>query len=409
MKRVHLLVVALLAILLVYNPINSLLGVVVHKALPHSIFIMVIALVIAACYRWKKDGLKAFTQSPLAVKLAAGLILWCGINTLYGMASKAEAIRAINVDFGGALLFIIVWLIVPSMDEAKRLRQVMLAGLGLIGIFAIPDIISANAFETWANYLPLHTIEQRIPQIRSITSGPNPFGTLLAVAAFIVVTVFDSPWVVGVGVGICGLLMGLTYARSAWIGVAVAAGGYFAYGWFKQKQVTVWPIILAVTIIFGAGAGAVRFHEGPAGVFIHGKSTEEHQQAATVAAQSTVSEPWSRKIFGYGLGMAGPIVLSDPHTLKQIQNLPYLQPITESWYIQVMQEIGFIGLVIYLWLYVEVTRKLWIRDKLIAFLAVGLAVNAITLETWAADANLNLLFWALAALSLYSARNHAKS
>ena len=409
MKRVYLLIVALVAILLVYNPINSLLGVVIHKALPHSIFIMLVGLVVAAWYRWKKSGLTAFSEAPTAIKLAAALLVWCAINVLYGLASTSEAIRGLNVDFGGVILFVILWLVVPSAQEAKRLRQVMLAGLALIAIFAIPDIISATAFEGWAHFLPLHTIEDRIPQIRSLTTGPNPFGTLLTVTAFIVVMVFDNPVAVGVGVAICGVLMGLTYARSAWIGAAVAAGGYFAYQWLKLKQITVWPIILAVAIIVSGAAGAIRFHEGPAGVFIHGKSTEEHQQAASVAARSTASEPWSRKVFGYGLGMAGPIVLTSPSTIKQIQHLPYLQPITESWYIQVLQEIGFIGLLIYVCLYVEVTRKLWLRDKLTAFLAIGLAVNAVTLEIWAADANLNLLFWALAALSLYSNRKHVTS
>lgn len=407
MKRVYYVVVALVAILLVYNPINSLLAIIVHRGLPHSIILLVLALLVAAFYRWRQEGLKPFFEAPKAVWLATALLVWTLVSIVYGYASMGEAIRGLNVDFGGLFVFLTIWLLRPSALAARRLYQVMLAGLCLIGTFAIPDIISAVPFETWANYLPIHYVVGKIPQVRSITTGPNPLGTLGTVASFLVVLLWSSGWLTWVCMAIIGLIMGLTYARSAWIGTAAAAGGYFVYTWMRTKRVAVWPIVLALAILIGAASGAVRFHEGIAGVLIHGQSTVEHQQAVTKVAKSTGSESMRDKLLGYGIGMAGPVVLTSPSTLRDIKyHHPYLQPISESWYIQLLQELGVVGIVLFLWLYFEVTRQLFRRNVVLAFLAIGLAINALTLEIWAADANLNILFWAMAALGLYA---HSRS
>ncbi len=409
MKRVYQLVALLLGGLLVYNPINSLLAVTAHRGLPHSLYFAIVALLLAAWYRWAQDGLGAFAKAPAPVVAATALMLWCGVNLTYGLASHGEAIRGLNVDFGGILLFLTVWLIRPGKVASRRLIWTMLAAVAFIILFAIPDFVAPFKFEHWAGYGMMHYVQGNIPQIRSLTPGPNTLGTLMTVAAVLAAMLIPNIWAMSAFMILIGLTMGLTYGRSAWIGAAIAGGGFIVYSWLKSRRVVIWPVVLGVAIIAGASLGAMRYHAPIIRVNKHGKSNAEHQAAAVAAARNTLQESAFEKIFGYGLGMAGPIVLTSPSTLQIIAHHPDLDPITESWYLQLMQEIGLIGLLVYLWLYLVTVKDLFRKNVLVALLAIGLAFNALTLEIWAADANLNLIFWTLAGLVLYSQQAKAES
>lgn len=396
------LATTLVAILLVYNPVNTLLSIVIHRELPHSLILMLLGLLAAMIYRWQADGLNSVRKVPLAVKLAVVLFAWSVLNVLYGYASLGQSVRGLNVDFGGIFLFLTVWLLKPDAVTARRLKQLMLGVLAFITAFAIPELVSVKKFGDWAGYTETHFVVNKIPQIRSITTGPNPFGTLLGFMSYLVVLVFSRGWIVNLSMVPIGLLAGLTYARSAWGGAAVVAGGFFFYSLLKRRRFVAWPLILGAAILVGASIGAIRYHEGITGVLLHGKSTEQHKEAAVTAAKNAADESWRDRILGYGLGMAGPVVLADPATSELTKQYKNLNSISESWYLQLSQEIGFVGLLIYLWLYYEVTRQLFRRHVLVGFVALGLAVNALTLHTWAADANLNLMFWTLAGLTLYA-------
>lgn len=142
----------------------------------------------------------------------------------------------------------------------------------------------------------------------------------------------------------------------------------------------------------------MRYHEGVINVLTHGKSTDEHAKTAENSLKATAHQSLLQTTIGHGLGTAGPVIFG---TLEEKKT--DVPKIVESWYLQLIAEIGIIGLSLYLITYISLIRTFF-RKKLplYAWLTIGLGVNAITLHTWSADVNLNVMFWSLAALAIFS-------
>jgi hypothetical protein len=274
----------------------------------------------------------------------------------------------------------------------------MFGAIAFLVVLTIPEVINNHAFRIWSHHpLDNHFVAGTVPQLRSLTSGPNPLGTLLSVfAALVVLQVKNTIWRYCL-LAVTGIASGLTYARSAWLGTAVMGAGVFIKS-LRTKKIIYWPLFLGLFILVGTALGAVRYHTPISDILLHGKSTESHGVTAAKAIQSETKQ-FALTVVGYGIGTAGPVVYGTP-----LENTGKYPTITESWYLQLIQEIGLIGIILYGWLYYGLIRSLFKQDSnsIVGWLAIGLAVNAVFLHTWSSDANLNLMFWALAGLTLFS-------
>ena len=413
MRRLSTGVLTAIGIILAFNPVYVLMTLVLGGYLPNAALIglkylpfvlLVAGLAVAAVWRWRVVGRPGWRDAPHEIQVAVALLGWCMLNIAWSSASVWQSMRGLNVDFAGVLLFVTIWLLRPKLVWEGRLRWVMLATLGGLLVLAIPESLWNQAFRLWSRHdLAIHYVVQTIPQLRSLTSGPNPFGTLMVLLAGILALLVAGrrskpAWLLPALMVPVGLCLGLTYARSAWIGGAVGIGGYFVYRLWHDKRFVVWPVVLGLAILAGASFGATRYHEGVWNVLTHGKSTEEHAQIAKEAADEAYRQTLASTLFGHGLGTAGPVVFGT----KAGASGDVGSQVAESWYIQLFQEIGIIGLALYCWLYVAMTRRLFRFHLFVGWLAVGLAFNAITLHTWSADVNVNVMFWTLAALTLYA-------
>ena len=183
-------------------------------------------------------------------------------------------------------------------------------------------------------------------------------------------------------------------SRSGWLGTATAlsllAQIKLPFAWRRQ--------FLAFGVFFLLAASALLLftwntdfiqntvlHEDPGrGPALN--STEAHFAANQTAAKDVLDHP-----LGQGPGTAGPASF-------------YTQPakISENYYLQVAQEVGLIGLGLFIAIAYLVAKSLYTqRQELLPAVLfssfIGLSLSALFLHTWAQD-EIALIFWGLAGL-----------
>lgn len=253
------------------------------------------------------------------------------------------------------------------------------------------------AFQTVDQQLGLH-------RIQSTLRGANPFGTYLILIAPIFIFFSTRDRIVRIVSSLISLIaMFFTYSRSAYIGLAITIGIIFYYLKFennpffiKYKKV-VYYLIIGVVIL--AIAGLLAFRNNPTfdNIFFH---TNKYSKASTSSNSVRLSDLKTNSMnmidnpLGQGLGVAGPASVHNNHPAM----------IAENFYIQIGQETGVLGLIIFLAINIIVGYRLFVqrRDPLSLFLLASLvgisAVNMVS-HAWADD-TLSLIWWALAGVAL---------
>jgi hypothetical protein len=189
----------------------------------------------------------------------------------------------------------------------------------------------------------------------------------------------------------------LTHSRSGWLG-ALAMVAMLAFTTLPRDKLRMWfkfgtiPALLVGGLLLWMATTipAIRlaiFHSGgndPNESLFEG-STGEHWQATWRGIQEVIAWP-----FGGGVGTAGPASFYDTHA-----------DIAENYYVQIGQEVGVLGLGLFIAINVLVAQALW-RQKdtwpralLASF--VGITVINMFLHGWADDPTA-MTWWGLAGI-----------
>src|SRR5581483_3236127 len=148
-----------------------------------------------------------------------------------------------------------------------------------------------------------------------------------------------------------------TYSRSAWIGTILSVA-LLCYGALRYDAARRWIMIGVAIVVVVAGSAflVLRNNNTVQNTLFHTSSTSRspessnavRTQALESGAKSLITEP-----FGRGPGTAGPASFRN--------NAP--PRIAENYYIQVGQEVGIIGLVIFIGINLLVGYRLWQRQN----------------------------------------------
>ncbi len=326
------------------------------------------------------------------VALGAALLAWSLVSIAYGRVALAQGLMGLLYNFEGLFALLLLWLAPPDRAERKWLFRTVAAGLGVLGAVAAVESFVGNGFWQWSGFTPVQHFAGPVPQLRSLLSGPNLLAALLVVSAGLLLRAAPSKlnWTLLAGTG---ALLGLTYSRSAWIAVAVVGTGYLLYAGVTEKSFArkaargSRAAVLGAAVLAGAAAGAFAHQASVEDVVLHQQSTALHAEAGAGAlAGRSIPE----RLLGDGIGTAGTasIRAGEPQ-------------VAESWYLQLVQEIGVIGLALYLVLMLLVVKGLFDRhEPVLAWLAVGLMIQALFLHTWSDGHLLNVVFWLFVGLAL---------
>ncbi len=355
----------------------------------------------------------AILQEPLMVGI--GIYMALHLIAVVIFKGNATSIAAgLAIDLRYVLFFALLYIAVRLYPEYKSFFiKVGVAGALVVTTFALLQVLVLPAdvlkyigynVHTIAPYLTVDQ-NQSFVRINSTLRGPNPLGAYMAIVLALLVAfwqrgtnrTFKRPIVPGflIGVG-AGVGLWVSYSRSALIGAGVALGIVLAVTVLpkmSRRALAVGGIVVLVAI---GGLVAVSGSTFLSNVFLHinpnqGSSTtsdQGHLSSLQNGIAQLIVQP-----FGAGIGSTGSASL---YTNKPL--------IIENQYLFIAHEVGWLGVIFFVMIFIGVLSRLWQRraDWLalgVFASGIGLAIIGLFLPVWADD-TVSIVWWGLAALAL---------
>lgn len=322
-----------------------------------------------------------------------------GAGVLFGL--RYAALFAVMVLIGYALRLVdkwqhrsLIWLTVAGG---------ILGGIGLLQVTLLPaDFLTHFGYDKLTTIAPVSFIDDNPDARRAFATlrGPNDYGAflLLPLMAALLLSIRLRYRLVATGSIILGLLV--SGSRSAWLGAGVMLLIYGALRHGKQLRDSrrllpglVIVIVVSTIVLWLATTmpqlRLIVFHSSPSDTHLTEGSTDTHWQATASGIKRVMSDP-----VGCGLGCAGPASF--------YSNEPR---IAENYYVQIAEESGVVGLVLWLSWFGLVMFGLWRaipgnRLALALFVSgAGLSIIGFWLHVWADD-SVSLVWWGLAGMVL---------
>lgn len=316
------------------------------------------------------------------------------------------------IDLRFFLIFVIALVLAQYSDFFKRnWREVLIYPAIVVILFGIAQIFLPlnflSHFGYGANTIPaFQTVDQQLTfhRIQSTLRGANPLGAylILIIPVFIFFSTRDRL------VRIFSTLLGLvalffTYSRSAYVGFVVTVLIIFYYLKFdnhsfsREFKKAIYYLAIGVVLLIIALALMLRNNSTFDNIFFH---TNKNSTAA--ASSNTVrfsdlrtnTENFIKHPLGQGVGIAGPASVHNNHPAM----------IAENFYIQIGQETGYLGFIVFLAINIIVGYRLYLRrDDPLALLLfaslIGLSLVNMVSHEWGDD-TLSLIWWAFAGVAL---------
>jgi len=312
----------------------------------------------------------------------------------------------VNLRFIG--FFILCAVIAAKSDFLGRNWQKILmapaaivVAFGLVQKFLLPyDFL--RHFGYGKSTIPAYqTVDSNLDyrRIQSSLRGANPLGAYLVLIIVALGTYFRKN-LKFFGFFLLGALIVLfySYSRSAEIGVAVALGLLVWWGIAKKisGRITIVVVVAAVVLALGT-IYAFRNSQPVQDTLFHTSnvstaprsSNADRLQSMKNGARDIIHQP-----LGRGPGTAGPASLRNNQPPR----------IAENYFLQIGQEVGVVGMTLFIVINLLVARELWIRrnDQLAKILLaslVGITFVNLLSHAWTDD-TLSYLWWGLAGIAL---------
>lgn len=315
------------------------------------------------------------------------------------------------VDARFLLWFLAVWIV--SMRSNWLFRSwpklvfwplAVVATFALLQFFVLPHNFLAHfGYNKATTYVPFITINQNVSTIRvqSFLRGTNELGAYLAmclglIAAFIMFTKRHTwSWPLAL---LAGLALLVSFSRSGWIGafVAVVAAVWLSFKKPRPNFKFFGSILIVVLILLGFVAIFHKNH-GVQDAFFHVSTSSTAKQTSNAGHASAIHSDLHdilHQPLGHGPGTAGQ---------ASLYNVPHPYRNSESYFLQIGQELGLIGLALFIAILWFTGKALSLRDDplakgLLAGLIGLLVVNLLTYG-WVDD-TLGFVYWGLVGIAL---------
>jgi hypothetical protein len=414
------LVLAVLAIV----PFHAFLTVWLSSLVGHYTIlrlwddVALLALFGLACWWLVRDaGLRSWFFRSLLVRLIlayAGLtFLMAGVSYLKHDVTLKAVSYGLLVNLRFLAWFLGVLLAAQRSDLLKRSwpRLVAIPAV-LVVVFAVlqytvlpHNLLTHAGYDAHTTIAPIETINHNVHYIRvqSTLRGANPLGAYLVIVLSVLGTLLmrGHRRLLSAGLGL--LALAALYAsgsRSAWIGTILSLA---TVGWLQLTSRRARLVFAAAGLglaVLALGAFLVlKSNTGLENAVLH---TQNHSASAVSSNQAHASalkngvEDTLHQPFGDGPGTAGP---------ASEYNGTHSPRIAENYYLQIAEEVGWLGLALFISILGLVGLELYQqagRSRLaLALLAslIGLSFVNLLSHAWADD-TLAYLWWGLAGIAL---------
>lgn len=413
-----------LALILVVLPFHAFLTIAVANVTGGYEFIRlwkeVLILAISPVVAW------TVWKRPITWRqLRSGWLVWCigayaALHILLGLVALAKGqvnsyamLYAWDINLRFLLFFILALMLTSQWDWLHRhwskvivWPAVVVVSFGLLQLFALPvDFLQRFGYGL-GTVMPFETVDQKLDYVRiqSTLRGANPLGAymvvvLSALAVILLRDFRDKRQIMGVTMFSASLIVLMaTYSRSAYVGAFLAvltAVWLVLHGQKARRRLAIG--LVALTLLAAGFAAALRDNDRLQNTFFHTdensaspmSSNEVRSSALQSALDDVIDEP-----FGRGPGTAGP---ASQHNVQP-------ERIAENYYLQIGQELGWLGMALFVGINGLVARGLWQRRRdglaraLLASLA-GIAFIGLVQHVWTDD-TLALVWWGMAGAAL---------
>ena len=412
--------------IVIHAPISVGLGVLLPdyallikswKELLLVLLIPLVCIIVTRRRMWRElaqDWIFRFVVLYGALHLVSAVLSYDGLGpTLAGLA----------IDLRYILFFGFVYVMVKVVPNSRQLFM----RIGIIGAFIVVGFATTQLFlpadilthigyskETITPYL---TVDKNPDYIRvnSTLRGPNPLGAyagmvlaLLATAAIRMKVWRNDKKIIigGIILAVCSFVaVWISYSRSALIGAAGSLIAVFSTTVMRKLSRRAWIISSAVLFALIGALVLGRDSSFVSNVLLHENqnggsevsSNDGHAQSLQDGFKLFVSQP-----FGAGVGSTGSASLEGANPI-----------ILENQYLFIAHEVGWLGLLLFIVIFIGVLVRLWhLRKDWLALgvfaSGLGLASIGILLPVWADD-TVSIVWWGLAAIALVGGKNDRKT
>jgi len=425
--RLIVFVLSIIMLVIVLLPFHAFLTVWAGSSFGHYTafrlwkedLVFVIGLVVIGLMIADHKMAKEILTTKLSWAIGAYVVLDLAVAAVahfnHSVSNKALAYGLLD-DLRFLAFFIICW---AAAIYSKRLNNVwyklilwpalIVIGFGLLQMFVLPANFLSHYGYGPKTIMPYQTINNNPHYIRILSTlrGADPLGTylILPISVLAVLLIrYPKSWTWAkllVLVGAIIVLFG-SYSRGAWIGAVLAclfmAASYINFNSLARYKL---PIVIGLIILFGLAIGgglAFRHSHTFENIFFH-TQTNSAAPVSSDQAHLTAIEGGLKRVFhhlfGSGPGSSGP---------GSVYNHDRPARIPENYFLEVGEESGWLGLVLFVIINALVAVKLWQRRdsafalSLLAALVGITVVNMLTLA-WTDD-TLSYIWWGLAGLAM---------
>jgi hypothetical protein len=370
------------------------------------------ALLVAAIVLQLRKQWRLLLNPLILISALYGLLHVLLIPFMYENASTVLA--GLLIDLRYILFFVLVLLAVSLYPHLRRLFvMVFLAGAAIVCVFAAlqvfilpPDVLSVLGYSD-TTITPYMTVDENPDYIRvnSTLRGPNPLGAYAVIVLGVVMTfmIRKRSTVQPKTIAFMSLLsiaafvaVWASYSRSALLAVIVALGIVFLFTIGRRVNTYIWIGLFVLAGAIGGGIYAARDTPFVANVILHNNEETGAELTSNQGHLDSLEDGidrMSRQPLGAGIGSTGSASLYSDEPV-----------IIENQYLFIAHEVGWVGLGLFLALFIAILSQLYRRRSdwfaLGVFASgVGLTLIGILLPVWVDD-TVSIIWWGLAAVAL---------
>jgi hypothetical protein len=404
-KIFHKIAVSLLYLMLIYLPFSELfLHFLESKTMfgTNMVFWIThfyepILLIVVLFYLIKlaaRKELKTFFKDNLFVSIFIFLAIILVLIRPSELSRGLEGLRFLLLPFG--VYFLARLSDYKNPKTLIKIYLVIAIAFATIGVFEFFFLTPGY----WAGYLGIFDFgygENSLiatSQATSLLAGPNQLASYLILAFFYLMhRFFVSKKSIILGyenlfLVLVALAIGLTYSRSALVGLAVSLVFMLIYFGRQIGEKISQSILFLVVAVSSAVIFAMYNGEFLHDILLHGSSFSQHLGAAKDGILKLTSSGFLALFFGSGVGSAGPTALKIGGTIP------------ENYYLQVVFEVGIVGLGLLLIFIAGLIKKLFSASKTLFFALVALLTNALFLHIFSDNPAMAVTIFILIALVL---------
>ncbi len=362
----------------------------------------------------------------LSRRLVWLILAYIAVNIIWGVVAlgshdvTAKALGyGLIVDLRFLIFFLVTWAVALRLTRLRTHAQWLITWpacivviFGLLQIFILPHDFLKH-FGYGPNTIPAYeTINHNMHyyRIAATLRGANPLGAYLIVPISLLSVQLvraKRHWRQALFLAAALVVLLFSFSRSAWVGAALSVAVILVVSVRSQKMrrfIVAGAVVLLIVV--GGLFVALRHNTGFENFVFH---TQTNSQVKTTSDQGHVSalknglKDVAHDPLGRGPGTAGP---------ASIYNTGHAPRIAENFYVQIAQETGWLGILLFALINLGVGYLLWLRrdDPLALSLfasLIGLTFVNMLSHAWADD-TLAYIWWGLAGIAMASLPGSSK-